>query len=73
MAESNMSLFVAQFFGDYAVEVRIIRAASKERAIEIASAAFAERNMNAVFSSFNVIPLIAEGEEKTIFVVRYIE
>lgn len=71
MAESNMSLFAAQFHGDYALEVRIIRAASMKRAIEMATAVFAD--MNPVFSTFYVTQLIVEGEEKTVIVDRYLE
>lgn len=71
MTESNMSLFAVRFYGDYAIEMRIIRAASIKRAIEMATAAFAD--MNLVFSSFNVAKLIVEGEEQTVIVDRYIE
>lgn len=79
MAESNMSLFAAQFHGDYALEVRIIRAASMKRAIEMATAVFADMNRDLgadddpVFSTFYVTRLIVEGEEKTVIVDRYIE
>lgn len=76
MTESNMSLFAVRFYGDYAIEMRIIRAASIKRAIEMATAAFADMNLGHdvdVFSSFNVAKLIVEGEEQTVIVDRYIE